>query len=146
MNCNTIITKINKYLKNTKIKITILNPATIKSDYLSCEVIRCSDDGVSHICDLTGCGKASGRDFIGQLSAFCLIKAAVHIGIYDTAGYGIYRNSSRTKKDKIQLVRALRKKMRQRFYQRIEKNCNFATKFIFYKYQYGSCSQNKERT
>ena len=92
MNCNTIITKINKYLKNTKIKITILNPATIKSDYLSCEVIRCSDDGVSHICDLTGCGKASGRDFIGQLSAFCLIKAAVHIGIYDTAGYGIYRN------------------------------------------------------
>ena len=95
MNCNTIITKINKYLKNTKnkkIKITILNPATIKSDYLSCEVIRCSDDGVSHICDLTGCGKASGRNFIGQLSAFCLIKAAVHIGIYDTAGYGIYRN------------------------------------------------------
>lgn len=92
MNCNTIITKINKYLKNTKIKITILNPATIKSDYLSCEVIRCSDDGVSHICDLIGCGKASGRNFIGQLSAFCLIKAAVHIGIYDTAGYGIYRN------------------------------------------------------
>lgn len=92
MNCNTIITKINKYLKIRKIKITILNPATIKSDYLSCEVIRCSDDGVSHICDLTGCGKASGRNFIGQLSAFCLIKAAVHIGIYDTAGYGIYRN------------------------------------------------------
>jgi len=95
MNCNTIITNINKYLKNTKnkkIKITILNPATIKSDYLSCEVIRCSDDGVSHICNLTGCGKASGRNFIGQLSAFCLIKAAVHIGIYDTTGYGIDRN------------------------------------------------------
>ena len=72
--------------------MTILNPATIKSDYLSGQVIRCSDDGVSHICDLTGCGKASGRDFIGQLSAFCLIKASVHIGIYYTAGYGIYRN------------------------------------------------------
>ena len=96
MNCNTIIIKSNKYLKkyekNRKLKITILNPATIKSDYLSGQVIRCSDDGVSHICDLTGCGKSSGRDFIGQLSAFCLIKAAVHISIYDTAGYGIYRN------------------------------------------------------
>ena len=95
MNCNTIITNINKYLKNTKnkkLKLQFLNPATIKSDYLSCEVIRCSDNRVSHVCSLIGCGKAPGRDFIGQLSAFCLIKAAVHIGIYDTAGYGIYRN------------------------------------------------------
>ena len=27
----------------------------------------------------------TGRDFIGQLSAFCLIKASVHIGIYATS-------------------------------------------------------------
>ena len=83
--------KINVFLQEKQLS-TISTTVPDRLDYLSGQVIRCSDDGVSHICDLTGCGKASGRDFIGQLSAFCLIKASVHIGIYYTAGYGIYRN------------------------------------------------------
>ena len=55
-----------------------------------CEGVETKE--VADFLTVAGCGKASGRNFIGQLSAFCLIKAAVHIGIYDTAGYGIYRN------------------------------------------------------
>lgn len=38
------------------------------------------------------------------------------------------------------------KKMGQIIYRQIEKNCNFVPKFIFYKYQYGSYSQNQKRT